>query len=229
MVSISAIITAAGKSSRMINDQKERNIPSLNKLILPIDSKGKTIIELTIENILNIEIDECIVVVSHDDCEITEALYNINDDRLKIVHNGAVTCELSESLYNGIKNSKSEFIFSIAGDQPTISAETYNNMVNKMLNSENPKKTISILRRNDIGLLKTAKGLGMPFIANREELLKYLKNQDDNLNPILRKMHRDGFTFYGIKEKDKFELLNINNHEDYQLFLEFINTKSAYF
>ena len=45
--------------------------------------------------------------------------------------------------------------------------------------------------------------------------MKYLENEDDNLNPILRKIFADGYTFYGIKEKNKKELLNINHYDDY--------------
>jgi molybdenum cofactor cytidylyltransferase len=80
---------------------------------------------------------------------------------------------------------------------------------------ENPYKTISILRRRKTGLLDTAEGLGMPFAAPRVNLMKYLENEDDNLNPILRKIFADGYTFYGIKEKNKKELLNINHYDDY--------------
>ena len=43
----------------------------------------------------------------------------------------------------------------------------------------------------------------------------YLENENDNLNPILRKIFADGYTFYGIKEKNKKELLNINHYDDY--------------
>ena len=34
--------------------------------------------------------------------------------------------------------------------------------------------------------------------------MKYLENEDDNLNPILRKIFADGYTFYGIKEKNDY-------------------------
>ena len=80
---------------------------------------------------------------------------------------------------------------------------------------KNPYKSISILRRRKTGLLTTAEGLGMPFVAPRINLMKYLENEDDNLNPILRKIFADGYTFYGIKEKNKKELLNINHYDDY--------------
>jgi molybdenum cofactor cytidylyltransferase len=48
----------------------------------------------------------------------------------------------------------------------------------------------------------------------------YLENEDDNLNPILRKMFDDGYAFYGIKEKNEKELLNINHYDDYLKLLD---------
>ena len=64
MLKVSAIITAAGKNSRMRKEQLERNIPLQNKLTLPFNSS--TIIETTIDNVLNTgNIDECIVVIGH--------------------------------------------------------------------------------------------------------------------------------------------------------------------
>ena len=62
-MSISTIITAAGKNSRMRKDQLARNIDLTNKLILPF--KDKTVIETTIDNALSANTDECIVVLGH--------------------------------------------------------------------------------------------------------------------------------------------------------------------
>ena len=40
------------------------------------------------------------------------------------------------------------------------------------------------------------------------------------LAPILRKIFADGYMFYGIKEKNEKELLNINHYEDYLNLLD---------
>ena len=93
-------------------------------------------------------------------------------------------------------------------------------MIETIQNSENPEKTISILRRRKTGLLDTAEGLGMPFVAHRKNLMGYLENEADNLNPILRKIFADGYVFYGIKEKNEKELLNINHYDDYIKLLD---------
>ncbi|MGN0176513.1 MAG: NTP transferase domain-containing protein [Methanobrevibacter sp.] len=217
-MSISTIITAAGKNSRMRKDQISRNIELKNKLILPF--KDKTVIETTIDNALSADVDECIVVLGHYANEIKEAIFDNYKDSVKFIINDPVDVGLSVSLYNGLANIDSEFALCITADQPTVSTETFNRMIKASNNSDDPYHTISILRRRKTGLLNTAEGLGMPFVAPRLNLMKYLENEDDNLNPILRKIFSDGYTFYGIKEKNKKELLNINHYDDYLVLLD---------
>lgn len=217
-MSISTVITAAGKNSRMRNDQISRNIELKNKLILPF--QNKTVIETTIDNALSSNVDECIVVLGHYASEIKEAIFDNYEGSVKFVINNPVDVGLSVSLYNGLSNIDSDFALCITADQPTVSTETFNELIEVSQNSENPYKTISILRRRKTGLLDTAEGLGMPFVAPRENLMSYLKNENDNLNPILRKIFADGYTFYGIKEKNEKELLNINHYDDYLKLLD---------
>ena len=212
-MSVSAIITAAGKNSRMRKDQISRNIELKNKLLLPFNNK--TVLETVIDNTLSADIDECIVVLGHFHDEIINAISENYDSYVKFIINNPCDVGLSTSLYNGLPNISSDFALCVTGDQPTITTETLNNITNKLTQSQNPQKTISILRRRKTGKLDTAEGLGMPFAAPRTNLMKYLENENDNLNPILRKIFSDGYTFYGIKEKNKKELLNINYYEDY--------------
>ena len=217
-MSISTVITAAGKNSRMRKDQISRGMDLTNKLILPF--KDKTVIETTIDNALSANIDECIIVLGHYASEIKEAIFDNYEDKVKFIVNNHVDVGLSTSLYNGLSNIKSDFALCITADQPTVSTETFNRMIEVSQESENPYKTISILRRRKNGLLDTAEGLGMPFVAPRDNLMSYLENEDDNLNPILRKIFDDGYTFYGIKEKNEKELLNINHYDDYLKLLD---------
>lgn len=217
-MSISTVITAAGKNSRMRNDQLARNIDLTNKLILPFNEK--TVLETTIDNALSANVDECIVVIGHYASEIKKAIFDNYKNQVKFVENNPVDVGLSTSLFNGLSNLKSDFALCITGDQPTVSTETFNKIIEVSQSSDDPFKTISILRRRKTGLLDTAEGLGMPFVAPRLNLMKYLENEDDNLNPILRKIFADGYTFYGIKEKNKKELLNINHYDDYLNLLD---------
>lgn len=217
-MSISTIITAAGKNSRMRKDQISRGIKITNKLVLPF--RNKTVIETTIDNALSLNIDECIVVLGHYAGEIKDVIFENYKDDVKFIENNPVDVGLSTSLYNGLKNIDSDFALCITADQPTVLPETFEEMIRQSQNSQDPYKTISILRRRKTGLLDTAEGLGMPFVAPRLNMMKYLENEDDNLNPILRKIFDDGYTFYGIKEKNEKELLNINHYEDYLNLLD---------
>ena len=217
-MSVSTIIKAAGKNSRMRKDQISRNIELKNKLILPF--KNKTVIETTIDNALSANIDECIVVLGHYSNEIKEVIFDNYKDSVKFIENNPVDVGLSTSLFNGLSNIDSDFALCITADQPTVSTDTFNEMIDVSQNSDDPYKTIAILRRRKTGLLDTAEGLGMPFVAPRVNLMKYLENEDDNLNPILRKIFADGYKFYGIKEKNEKELININRYDDYLKLLD---------
>jgi molybdenum cofactor cytidylyltransferase len=202
----------------MRDDQISRGIELTNRLVLPFHNK--TVIETTIDNALSLNLSECIVVLGHYSGEIKEVIYDNYKDDVKFIENNPVDVGLSTSLFNGLSNTDSDFALCITADQPTVSSETFNKLIEVSQNSEDPFNTISILRRRKTGLLDTAEGLGMPFVAPRLNLMKYLENEDDNLNPILRKIFADGYTFYGIKEKNKKELLNINHYDDYLNLLD---------
>jgi molybdenum cofactor cytidylyltransferase len=210
---ISAIITAAGKNRRMREDLKARGMEIRHKLLL--DLHGKPIILQTIQNTLNAGVDECIVVLGHFSDEIISIIDELDDERVNIILNPEIHVELSESLLNGVKRIKSEYCLCVAADQPTISAETLKNLIKGVFNSQQPENTISILARGKSGYLDTAEGLGMPFACHADILKKYLTMNKDNLNPILRKMHKDGVIFYGVPSKDELELVNVNTYDDY--------------
>ncbi|MBZ9570167.1 NTP transferase domain-containing protein [Methanobrevibacter sp. TMH8] len=231
---VSCVITAAGRNSRMEKSQIQKGINIKNKLLLPFPTEGseKTVIETTINNVLSAKVDECIVVLGHFADEIKEVVSNISDSRIKIVENKDINVGLSTSLLNGLNNCTNDFVLCVASDQPTVSTKTYNNIIdviNKANNSNSktigPKKTISILRRRNTGILDTAEGLGMPFVANHQQISNYIHGEDDNLNPILRNMFADGFCFYGVKEENDLELININNYDDYNFVLNSLNNK----
>ena len=217
-MSVCTVITAAGKNSRMRKDKISRGLNLTNKLVLPF--KDKTVIETTIDNALSSNADECIVVLGHYSSEIKEVIFDNYKEEVKFIENNPVDVGLSTSLFNGLSNISSDLALCITADQPTVSTETFNKLIETSLKAENPYNTISVLRRRKTGLLDTAEGLGMPFVAPRLNLMKYLENEDDNLNPILRKIFDDGYVFYGVEEKNKKELVNINHYEDYLSLLD---------
>ena len=209
-----AIITAAGKNSRMIKDFEKMGQKPVHKLKLTINDKP--LLVHTIEQVLNSDIDNIIICLGHFKDEIYSVLdeYSLLDN-VEIVINENPDVGLSRTLGNALKDNEDNFYLFAAADQPTLTSNTINRMIKTLENSPNPKNTISILRRRKVGKLDTAEGLGMPFCCYGRLLYEYILSEDDNLNPILRKMIKNGVEFYALKEASSLELLNINHYNDY--------------
>lgn len=214
-----AIITAAGKNSRMIDDFKQRNKKPIHKLKLEINNKP--ILIHTIEKVVNADINNVTIALGHHKDEIYSLLkeYDLLDT-VNIKINEDVNVGLSKTIENCIKDNLDEYYLFTAADQPTISTETINNMINTLKNAPNPKNTISVLARRKIGKLDSAEGLGMPFCCYGNLLYKYLANEDGNLNPILRKMIKNNVEFYGTPSRNELELKNINHYAEYEYIKE---------
>lgn len=214
-----AIITAAGKNSRMIDDFKQRNKKPIHKLKLEINNKP--ILIHTIEKVVNADINNITIVLGHHKDEIYSLLeeYDLLDT-VNIKINEDVNVGLSKTIENCIKDNLDEYYLFTAADQPTISTETINKLINTLKNASNPKNTISVLARRKIGKLDSAEGLGMPFCCYGNLLYKYLANEDGNLNPILRKMIKNNVEFYGTPSRNELELKNINHYAEYEYIKE---------
>jgi molybdenum cofactor cytidylyltransferase len=210
---VSAVITAAGKNRRMIEDLKLRGFEINHKLIM--DLKGRPVIVHTIENVLKSGVNDCIVVLGHYSDEITAVLKRFPNDKVKIINNPDFNVELSQTLLNGVQNLESGLCLCVAADQPTISSKTIRRLIEKALKYKNPENIVSILARKENGYLESVEGLGMPFVCHSKLLLKYLPNHADNLNPVLMEMILDGVVFYGTPPLNELELVNINRYEDY--------------
>ena len=185
---VSAVIAAAGKNRRMIQDLESRGMEINHKLVM--DLNGKPVILHTIENVLKSGVDECTVVLGHFSEEILSVIKNISDDRLNVIENPDINVELSQTLLKGVRSlsHESTLCLCVAADQPTVRYETMHKLIKIAETYENPENIVSILARKENGYLKSAEGLGMPFVCHSKLLLKYLPDYEDNLNPILRKM-----------------------------------------
>lgn len=226
---VGAVITAAGLNSRMRNDLENLNLPIKNKLTLPLIDNKKTILECTIDNVLNAGINNIILVLGHYMEEIIDSLSNYYLSKVEIVENKPHDVGLSKSLYNGLRNISKDYVLCVSGDQPTVSDITYKNILKTLYDSPNIDNTISFLRRREYGKLDTALGLGMPFALNKNIILPYVSNVDDNLNPILRKIFASGVDFYGVKEEFGLELVNINHYDDFKYVSEKIDLNNYNF
>jgi molybdenum cofactor cytidylyltransferase len=221
MAMVSAILTAAGKNRRMMEDMKTRKLDMQHKLLL--DLHGKPVILQTLENVNKTGIEECIIVLGHFSNEISAVLSDYLQKKVKIVENPDVNVELSDTILNGISHAKSGLCLCVAADQPTVSSETLKKLIKIALEFPDPENIVSILAREDIGYLDSTRGLGMPFVCHSQLLKKYLLGRRDNLNPILKDMLKDGVVFYGIPPKNESELININLWNDYIQVLKGIN------
>ncbi len=202
---ISAVVTAAGRGSRMKRDLAELGLERVHKLLLPL--KGGTVIEHTLAGVLDAGVDECIVVTGHHFMEVEERIRGFN---VKTVRNSPPDVPLSESLLNGVRASGGDMVLCAAGDQPAVSSRTYRRLI-----EYSGDDRISILARRDTGWLQGAEGLGMPFVAPRRILLDYLPHGSGNINPLLWRMVEDGVRLYGVGAEDPVELININHYDDY--------------
>jgi len=217
-IGVSGIITAAGKNRRMREDLQNKGLDIQHKLLFKINNDP--IITCTIKKALQTSLNECVVVLGHFMDDLYPALDKIEDTRLRTIENPDVDVELSQTLLNGVLNANYHYCLCLAGDQPTITTETMQNLITQLLNSQNPDNTVSILARGKIGYLDSAQGLGMPFACHSSLLKKYLRDAEDNLNPILRRMVADGVSFYGVPGQNELELVNINRYDDYLFVLD---------
>lgn len=209
-----AIITAAGKNSRMIEDFKNMGKEPIHKLCLTINNKP--LLVHTIEQVLKSDIENIIICLGHFKDEIYRMLQEYSMlDKVNIIVNENPNVGLTKTISNALEQSEENYYLFAAADQPTLRTDTINRMIKVLENSPNPKNTISILRRRKVGKLDSAEGLGMPFCCYGKLLYDYINCEDDNLNPILRKMIKDNVEFYALHEADSLELLNINHYNDY--------------
>lgn len=214
---VSAVVTAAGKNRRMIEDLRSRGMKPKHKLLM--DLNGKRVLVQTIENVLKSEVDRCVVVIGHFSAEISDALKDCTYEKVMVFENPDFDVELSQTLLNGVKCIEPGLCLCVAADQPTVTVETYKLLIKKALEYDDPTNIVSVLARKEAGFLDSAEGLGMPFVCHSDLLLKYLPAHKDNLNPILRKMHAEGVVFYGTPANNELELVNINRFDDY-LFIK---------
>ena len=213
-----AIITAAGRNSRMIDDFKKIGRKPIHKLRLMINDKA--ILIHTLENVLNSEVDEVTLALGHYKDELIATLEEYGMlDKVELSINPDVDVGLSRTIKNAIKSRDKYYLF-MAADQPTVTTKTINRLITTLSEAPNPTNTISVLARRKYGWLDSAEGLGMPFCCYANLLYEYIENEDDNLNPILREMINDGVEFYGIKEENELELININHLNDYRFVKE---------
>jgi molybdenum cofactor cytidylyltransferase len=116
MEAVSAILLAAGKSSRM----------GKLKQLMPLSDS--TILEQTLCNLLGSKLSEVIVVLGHKAEEITKRL---SGRPVKIVVNPLYRKGMGTSIAAGLKfvDSQAQAVMLVLGDQPYVDSPTINRLI----------------------------------------------------------------------------------------------------
>ena len=117
---VSAILLAAGESKRL----------RMPKLLLPFGKS--TILEQTIDNLLNSRVDEVIVVLGYRAEEMMRKLAN---RPVKIAINPIYHQGMSTSIVKGLSlvNNRAQAVMVALADQPLINSQTINRLIEESL------------------------------------------------------------------------------------------------
>jgi molybdenum cofactor cytidylyltransferase len=139
---ISALILAAGESKRMAPTFHEKTLKGKSgqhKLLLPF--AGKTIVESTVDAILQTHVDEVIVVLGHEAEKVRKALQH---RPVRLVHNPAYQSGMASSIHAGLAALASDagaVMISLA-DLPLVQSSELNLLISSFLSTE--EKTIAV-------------------------------------------------------------------------------------
>lgn len=118
-IKITCLVLAAGLSSRMTIG---------NKLLLKV--KSMTIIEKTIKNLYNSNIDSFFIILGYQSNLLSKALKNF---RIPLVINDSYKEGISSSIKKGISriDNKSNGVMICLADMPKITSKTYNTLIER--------------------------------------------------------------------------------------------------
>jgi len=127
-MSINAIITAGGTSSRFGKS---------NKLLEKIN--GKEVIKYTIEAFLTSNIDKIIICSNPAIIKDFENIFK-NNERVEIIPGGPTR---QDSVYNGLKHSKCDYVLIHDGARPLVTPE----LINICIDTVKKQKAISVMTK----------------------------------------------------------------------------------
>jgi molybdenum cofactor cytidylyltransferase len=138
-VKISALVLAAGESKRLapaFHEKALKGKSGQHKLLLPF--AGKTIVESTVDNILQAHVDEVIVVLGHAAEKVREALQH---RPVQFVYNSAYQSGMASSIRAGLAAlalDAGAVMISLA-DLPLIQSSELNLLISSFLSSAKEK------------------------------------------------------------------------------------------
>ncbi|MDC0205280.1 nucleotidyltransferase family protein [Pelagibacteraceae bacterium] len=182
---ISAILLAAGESSRMKGE---------NKLIKEIN--GTPLINYAVKNILGSAIDELIIVLGHEKSLIKNIIKE--NKKIKFIYNKDYKLGVASSIKKGVSNitKSTEAFFICLGDMPNINQNIYNKLIKTR---RNYNKKLSPEKRKEIIIPTYEKKDGNPVLFS-----KFMKEKVMNINgdfgaKKIVEMNKDKILYVPIK------------------------------
>jgi len=169
---ISAILLAAGQSKRMNGENK-----------LTKEIQGTSLIERSVQNILDSSVQELIIVLGYQK-EIIEKLIDKNE-KIKIVFNKNFESGMASSIKTGLNNlsEKTEAFFICLGDMPMVGHDIYNQLIKSKGNKEIIVPTYKGQQGNPVLFDKSMKETVMNITGDvgAKKILELNKNKILNL------------------------------------------------
>jgi len=193
MIKITAILLAAGLSSRMKGE---------NKMLLPY--KGTTILQSTYDQLKASNVDRVIIVGGSFYEQIVKQIKIDSSD--KIIQNNNPAAGMTSSIQTGVKTDKENAFMICLGDMPLISSKQYKVLIDCYLAAvQKDQKTIVVPKVND--------QQGNPVIFSqhyREDILMNLEPNGCKSVIELNKSH-----LVHLNTNDSHYLSDIDTPEDY--------------
>ena len=218
---VTAIILVAGNSTRF-GQNRNKNFELIN---------GKSILSYSINAFNRNEyIDNIIVVIKQDDKETVEQILSQEKlvKKIDIVLGGN---SRQESVYNAIKNSKSDIVIIHDGARPAIKQEYINNSIEEISNFKGvtigvkSKDTIKITDDNGIVLNTTKRSntwiIQTPQCFDREILLNlHEKYKETEVTDDCMLLEKGGYKIK-IIEGD-YTNIKVTTYEDINIIRQFL-------
>lgn len=196
---VSAILLAAGESKRL----------RMPKLLLPFGKS--TILEQTIDNLLDSMVDEVIVVLGHKSEEMMRKLAN---RPVKIAINPIYHQGMSTSIVKGLSlvNNRAQAIMVALADQPLINSQTINRLI---------EESLSYDKGIVIPAYQAERGHPVIFASKYKEELLGLKGDIGGKQTIIQ---HPNDTLEVIADS-KAITMDVNTINDYYTHLKLVNLK----
>ena len=196
---ISAILLAAGQSSRMNGE---------NKLTKEIDEIP--LIVYSVKSILGSAVNELIIVLGHDEKLIKDIIKPHN--KIKFVYNDKFKDGIAFSIKIGLNNisKKSDAFFICLGDMPNVNQNIYNKMIKSRFNYN--KKLLN-KNKKEIFVPTYEESEGNPILFSRFMKKKIMEIDDDFGAKKIIKLNKEK-TLY-IPFKSDGIILDFDTQDDF--------------